>query len=413
MRDLPNTLHSVQPDAASDATALHTPATRTGKPTITHDDPTLYVVKVPLDRHSSSAWDRRGYHAARLVINPLDIDHGFSYIASERRTFQRFRRIMDTLIEIDHLTKRFGPIVAVNNVSFEIARGEVLGFLGPNGAGKSTTMKLVTGYLRPSAGTARICGFDVVAAPLEVKRRIGYLPEGAPLYGDMTPARFLEFTAQIRRLDGRQRRAAIDATVERLELKSVLHQPIETLSKGFKRRVGLAQAILLDPDILILDEPTDGLDPNQKHQVRTILREMAGRKAVIVSTHILEEVEAVCSRAIVIADGRIVADETPQSLAARSRGRNTAIIRVMKDDADPARAAVGALPAAIITADTDDGDGITLRIASGDGSDLYRQLRDALVASQVFPLELYRDPGRLDDVFREITVAANPTGGPG
>lgn len=215
------------------------------------------------------------------------------------------------MIEIDRLVKRFGDFVAVDGVSFAVERGTVLGFLGPNGAGKSTTMKMITGFLAPTSGTARVCGIDVIDRPRQVKARIGYLPEGAPTYPDMTPAGFLDFCARVRGLSAKQRRAAIAAAVARTELEEVLDQPIDTLSKGFKRRVGLAQAILHDPEVLILDEPTDGLDPNQKHQVRQLIRAMAADKAIIISTHILEEVEAVCGQALIIGRGRILAHGAP------------------------------------------------------------------------------------------------------
>ncbi len=228
---------------------------------------------------------------------------------------------MAALIDIEGLCKRFGPILAVDGVSFAVDRGEILGFLGPNGAGKSTTMRMISGYLTPDAGRVAVAGHDGVAEPLAVKRRIGYLAEGAPLYGEMTAAGFLGFVADIRGLSGRSRKARLDDVVERLHLQRVWHQPIETLSKGFKRRVGLAQAILPDPDVLILDEPTDGLDPNQKHEVRSLLRELSGEKAIVISTHILEEVEAVCSRAVIIAAGRIVADDTPAALVTDPRYR--------------------------------------------------------------------------------------------
>jgi ABC-2 type transport system ATP-binding protein len=212
------------------------------------------------------------------------------------------------MIEIDGLGKSFGPFVAVDNVSLTVAKGEVLGFLGPNGAGKSTTMKMVTGFLSPTTGTARICGHDIATATIAAQSCIGYLPEGAPAYGEMTPAQFLAFCARVRGLTGDAARAAIDKAIARTELARVLEQPIETLSKGFKRRVGLAQAILHDPPVLIMDEPTDGLDPNQKHTVRDLIRAMAPDKAIIVSTHILEEVGAICTRAVIIDRGKIVAD---------------------------------------------------------------------------------------------------------
>ena len=212
------------------------------------------------------------------------------------------------MIEIDALAKSFGPVAAVRGVSLSVEKGEVLGFLGPNGAGKSTTMKMATGFLSPSSGSARICGFDVQSDPLPARARLGYLPEGAPAYGDMTPRGFLAFCAAARGMSGAAARDAIASAVARTQLGRVLEQPIETLSKGFKRRVGLAQAILHDPPVLIMDEPTDGLDPNQKHAVRALIAEMAPHKAIIVSTHILEEVAAICTRAVIIDRGRIVAD---------------------------------------------------------------------------------------------------------
>ncbi len=215
------------------------------------------------------------------------------------------------MIEIDNLVRKFGEFAAVDGVSFSVERGTVLGFLGPNGAGKSTTMKVITGYLTPTAGRVEVCGHDVVGDAIAAKARIGYLPEGAPAYPDMTPLGYLEFIADARGLKGAARRGRIAAAVDKVALGSVLTQPIETLSKGFKRRVGLAQAIVHDPDVLILDEPTDGLDPNQKHQVRTLIQEMAPSKAIIISTHILEEVEAVCQRALIIARGRVVAEGAP------------------------------------------------------------------------------------------------------
>jgi len=220
------------------------------------------------------------------------------------------------LIEIEGLTKRFGRLVAVDGVSFTLKQGEVLGFLGPNGAGKTTTMRMATGYLPPTAGAARIAGHDVVAAPLAARRQLGYLPEGSPLYGEMTPAGLLRFVARLRGINGELWRERRDRLIERLGLGEVWQRPIDTLSKGFKRRVGLAQALIHDPPVLILDEPTDGLDPNQKHEVRGLLQLMAPEKAIVISTHILEEVEAVCTRAIIVARGRIVADGLPKELFA-------------------------------------------------------------------------------------------------
>src|SRR6185437_11648518 len=209
------------------------------------------------------------------------------------------------MIEIEHLTKRFGPLTAVSDLSLTVGPGEVLGFLGPNGAGKSTTMKMVTGFLAPDQGSVRICGHDIVSDTIAAQKKLGYLPEGAPAYGEMTPRQFLHFIAEVRELSGAAAKAATEHAVAGAELQGVLDQPIETLSKGFRRRVGLAQAILHDPEVLILDEPTDGLDPNQKHAVRGLIRGMAKDKTIIISTHLLEEVEAICTRAVIIDRGRV------------------------------------------------------------------------------------------------------------
>jgi len=218
---------------------------------------------------------------------------------------------MEIFLEARGLKKSFGPILAVQDVRLRVDAGEVVGFLGPNGAGKSTTMKMVTGFLEPDAGTVTVCGTDLQTDPLEAKSRIGYLPEGAPAYPDMNVAEFLDFIAAIRGLDGADRRQALDRVEELVHLGPVLHQSIETLSKGFKRRVGLAQAILHDPPVLVLDEPTDGLDPNQKFEIRQLIREMGKEKAIVLSTHILEEVEAVCTRVVIINTGKLVFDGSP------------------------------------------------------------------------------------------------------
>ena len=223
---------------------------------------------------------------------------------------------MAALIEIERLTKRFGAFTAVDDVSFTVNRGEVVGFLGPNGAGKSTTMKMLAGFVTPSAGTARICGQDVIEAPVAAKRALGYLPEGAPTYPEMTVTGFLAFIARIRGFSGAEANERMARAMAMTQLEGVRLQPIETLSKGFKRRVGLAQALLHDPPVLVLDEPTDGLDPNQKHEVRELIRRMAPEKAIVISTHILEEVDAVCTRAIIIARGKVLADATPKALEA-------------------------------------------------------------------------------------------------
>ncbi|MBI5362206.1 MAG: ATP-binding cassette domain-containing protein [Planctomycetes bacterium] len=223
------------------------------------------------------------------------------------------------MLQIQNLTKDFGSLRAVDGVSFSVDKGEVLGFLGPNGAGKSTTMKMATGFLAPTSGTASVCGHDIQTDPLAAKKCLGYLPEGAPAYPDMTPESFLEFIADIRGLTGSTRAQRIQDVIRKVHIEGVMHQRIETLSKGFKRRVGLAQAILHDPPVLIMDEPTDGLDPNQKHEVRLLIKSMAQDKAIVLSTHILEEVEAVCTRAIIIARGKVLFDGAPAELTAQGR----------------------------------------------------------------------------------------------
>ncbi|MGB7206982.1 MAG: ABC transporter ATP-binding protein [Anderseniella sp.] len=232
---------------------------------------------------------------------------------------------MAALLELNNLVKRFQTFTAVNGISLEVPAGEVLGFLGPNGAGKSTTMKMAVGFLTPDEGNALICGVDVSVNPGEARQYLGYLPEGAPAYGEMSVGAFLKFCASMRGLSGVQGGKAIDRAVERTELGAVLEQPIETMSKGFKRRVGLAQAIMHEPKVLILDEPTDGLDPNQKHQVRQLIRDMSADRAIIISTHILEEVDAVCSRAVIIDQGRIVADGTASDLRKLGPGKSSSL----------------------------------------------------------------------------------------
>ncbi len=222
-----------------------------------------------------------------------------------------------TLIQIRNLTKRFGSFTAVDNVSFDVAKGEVLGFLGPNGAGKSTTMRMLAGFMIPTAGTASILGHDVQTDAVAARRALGFLPEGAPTYPEMAVTGFLKFCAKIRGYSGSELSDRVAHAIGLTGLQGVRLQPVETLSKGFKRRVGLAQALLHDPPVLVLDEPTDGLDPNQKHEVRTLIQQMAPNKAIVISTHILEEVDAVCTRAIVIARGKIVADATPAELEKR------------------------------------------------------------------------------------------------
>jgi ABC-2 type transport system ATP-binding protein len=312
----------------------------------------------------------------------------------------------EPMIEIDNLGKRFGAIVAVDGISLKVARGEVLGFLGPNGAGKSTTMKMVAGFLSPTSGTARVCGFDVVDHPIEVKRRLGYLPEGAPAYPDMTAEGFLGFCAAVRGIAGIARTTRIARAVELTQLKSVLNQPIDTLSKGFKRRVGLAQALLHDPEVLILDEPTDGLDPNQKHEVRGLIRAMAPEKAIIISTHILEEVDAVCTRAVVIAGGRLVADGTPAEYEALSRLHNAVAITLPAANAEEAAKAIKGLVAVEDVEVADAGNGrVRLVTVPKRGQEIAQTLR-GICADRDWPIsEFHVERGKLDEVFRAITTA--------
>src|SRR5688572_12413461 len=238
------------------------------------------------------------------------------------------------MIRVENLTKAFGPKVAVNRISFSVERGEVLGFLGPNGAGKSTSMRMITGFIPPTAGRITVGGHDIVNDPIPAKRLIGYLPENAPAYTDMTVQGFLSFSAELRGLRGDARKRAIDRAIEMCFLENVRHQSVDTLSKGYRHRTCFAQSIIHDPDILILDEPTDGLDPNQKHEVRQLIRRMGEKKAIIFSTHILEEVEAVCSRAIIIDRGQIVANGTPQELKQRSDVAGAVSLRVLGVAAD-------------------------------------------------------------------------------
>ncbi|MCY1491441.1 Vitamin B12 import ATP-binding protein BtuD [compost metagenome] len=302
------------------------------------------------------------------------------------------------MIEIKRLTKRFAQHTAVDDLSFNVQQGEVLGFLGPNGAGKSTTMKMLTGFLAPTSGTASILGFDIQTQTLKAQRQIGYLPEGAPCYGDMTVRGFLEFIAEVRGFRGAEKRQRVQRAVEQVELENVLGQSIETLSKGFKRRVGLAQAILHDPKVLILDEPTDGLDPNQKHQVRGLIQSLAKDKIVVISTHILEEVTAVCSRAVVIAHGRLLADGTPFELESRSR-YHQAVTLVGTEALD--QAALGALPgvAGVEINELEH----SLTVLAQPGQVVFPQV-NALIAQRGWAVkELNVERGRLDEVFRSLT----------
>lgn len=305
---------------------------------------------------------------------------------------------MSEMIGVDRLSKHFGPLVAVDDVSFSVSKGEVLGFLGPNGAGKSTTMKMITGYLTPTAGRARVCGHDVVVDPIPAKAVIGYLPEGAPAYPDMTPRTFLRFVAETRGLRGDEMQRLVYSAVEKVQLADVLEQPIETLSKGYKRRVGLAQAILHDPPVMILDEPTDGLDPNQKHEVRGLIRAMAKDKAIIISTHILEEVDAVCTRAMIIAKGRVLFDGSPAELEARSRHHNAVLIRTSADGVEATLRTIAGV------GDVETlGDG-AYRVFPASGGSIIAEVSEQ-ARNAGWPVDgLTVEAGRLDEVFRTVTI---------
>lgn len=304
------------------------------------------------------------------------------------------------MIETRNLRKRYGDVVAVDGISFKVEPGQVLGFLGPNGAGKSTTMKMLAGFLTPSDGSAAICGHDVVESALEAKRLVGYLPEGAPSYGEMSVLGFLEFIADIRGLGGETRRRRIDDAIGRLSLQGVVQQSIDTLSKGFKRRVGLAQAILHDPKVLILDEPTDGLDPNQKYEVRGLIQTMAKDKTIIVSTHILEEVHAVCNRAIIIARGKVLADDTPAALEARSRFHQA--VSLSADNANAVRdvlVRIGDVAAVEIDAQDQ-----RVTAFPRPGKAIFGAVVEALKSNGIQVREIALEQGRLDEVFRQITT---------
>lgn len=307
------------------------------------------------------------------------------------------------MIKIENLTKTFGAKRAVDGVSFGVERGEVVGFLGPNGAGKSTTMRMITGFIPPSGGTVSVGGHDVVDAPIEAKRLIGYLPEAAPSYPDMTVHGFLGFAAEMRGLAGDAKKKAIAGVVERCFLESVLHQSIDTLSKGYKHRTCLAQSLIHDPEVLVLDEPTDGLDPNQKHEVRNLIRELGRTKAVVFSTHILEEVDAACSRAIIIDRGRIVANGTPAELRAMSAVAGAVTVHAAGADAAVMQAKLAAL-AGVARVEPADG---ALRAFPHDKSaagELARAIAE-LAGREGWTLDALRtEEGQLDEVFRRITL---------
>lgn len=306
------------------------------------------------------------------------------------------------MIEVDKLSRYFGQFCAVKDLSFVVKPGEVLGFLGPNGAGKSTTMKMITGFLEPSQGQIRVSGFDIQTQPSLARRSLGYLPEGAPCYGDMSVNAFLNFMGQMRELNRAKLQQRQDYVIQRLQLGEVINKPIETLSKGFKRRVGLAQAILHDPKVLILDEPTDGLDPNQKHEVRSLIQEMAQDKLIIISTHILEEVTAVCSRAMIIARGQKVFDGTPAELQARSRYHGS--VQLALSEARDAQPSLLAL-AGVLTVEAN-ADNTVFVVVAQPGQVIFERVAELCRRCQWPVAQLFAQTGQLDDVFRSLTSEA-------
>lgn len=310
------------------------------------------------------------------------------------------------MINCKGLTKQYGPLRAVDDLSFCVEPGEVLGFLGPNGAGKTTTMRIIAGFITPTAGSVSVCGYDVESQSIQVKSRIGYLPEGAPCYPEMTPLSFLRFVADVRGIQGSKRTSRLDEVIGQLHLESILEQNIDTLSKGFKRRVGLAQALLHDPDVLILDEPTDGLDPNQKFDVRQLIRSMSANKIVVISTHALEEVSAVCNRALIIARGRILADDTPEGLEQKSRFHNAVTIKLK--NAAETRAVNSAVTALGEVASTEiDIDAGRLTAFPAPNQRPLNAISQ-LAAQENWDLaELHLESGRLDEVFRTVTGGAS------
>jgi ABC-2 type transport system ATP-binding protein len=308
------------------------------------------------------------------------------------------------MIKVENLKKAFGPKLAVNGVSFTVERGEVLGFLGPNGAGKSTTMRMITGFIPPTEGRITVGGNDITTNPIEAKRLIGYLPENAPAYPDMTVRSFLNFSAQIRGLSGSEKRRAIDRVIELCFLESVIHQSVDTLSKGYRHRTCFAQSIIHDPEILILDEPTDGLDPNQKHEVRSIIKRMGEKKAIIFSTHILEEVEAVCSRAIIVDHGKIVADGTPNDLKQTSPNSGAVVLRVRGVEASIVKERLSQLGTIDKVLILEDGETVTLKTTPKTAnSEIAASIADTANQAGWRIEELRTEEGKLDEVFRNIT----------
>lgn len=311
------------------------------------------------------------------------------------------------MIKVEHLTKKFGPRTAVDDVSFEVEKGTVLGFLGPNGAGKTTTIRMIAGFLPPTSGSVTLNGIDVGADPVLAQKQIGYMPENTPLYDEMTVAGFLAFLAELRGFSGKERDRRVDAILEKCMLSSVRHQTVDTLSKGYRRRTSLAQTLLHDPAVLLLDEPTEGLDPNQKQVVRDMIAEMSKDKIIMLSTHVLEEVEALCSRVMIISEGRLKADSNPADLKKRSESYNVLTVELLAP-LDQALQAFGQIPdvAQVHHVATSGGKQV-LRLVPRDKQSLSVGAIEVAARNKWMVTEMRSEPGRLDEVFRQITTTAD------
>ena len=310
------------------------------------------------------------------------------------------------MIRVNSLSKKFNNLLAVDQVSFEVKQGEIMGFLGPNGAGKSTTMKMLTCFIPPSSGTAEICGYSILNDPLQVRNKIGYLPESAPSYEEMLVGEFLKFIAEIRGYSGMELKRRVSIVIEKTSLSEVENQMIDTLSKGFRQRTCLAQALLHDPPVLILDEPTDGLDPNQKHEVRSLIKDMSEERTILISTHILEEVDAVCTSAMIIANGRVVGYGTPDELLSQSLYRNSVTVSLKNEDPRKLLDDFNKLDFVYSVEHVQDDreDLVTMRLYPKNKESISRKLEEYLFNKNVQLDQFTVERGRLDEVFRQLTT---------
>ena len=309
------------------------------------------------------------------------------------------------MIEVIEISRNFGRFQAVSNVSFQVQKSEVLGFLGPNGAGKSTTMKMLTGYLQPSSGDALICGHSVTKQSLKARAKIGYLPESAPSYGEMQVEEFLRFAGKVRGLTGEKLNSQIDKVLEDTSLQTVRKQLIETLSKGYRQRTCLAQSLLHDPPVLLLDEPTDGLDPNQKYEVRKLISQLKEDRTILVSTHILEEVEAICTRAIILSEGKIVGDGTPEELLSKSVYHNAINLKIsVKPDQNVQQILLGIPSVERVEIQSSNHQTLSFVVLAKQGQPILEEVKERLDQQNVKIVEMYVEKGRLDEVFRQMTI---------